>query len=179
MFAKFVLRLSSGWLQPLSLWGQPVPLLWACPFLEVPCACHPQGACSSHLWNLHCTGHQAWLLPWEVKWSQVAQSCPTLCDSMDCSPPGSSVHRSSPGKNTGAGCHFLLQGIFLPRDWTRLSCISCIGRRILYHWQHQTVSINLYVSLIPVLYCPDFGCFVFSFKMGKCDSYSFVLFQYF
>ena len=29
---------------------------------------------------------------------------------MDCSPPGSSVH--FPGKNTGVGCHFLLQGIF-------------------------------------------------------------------
>ena len=26
------------------------------------------------------------------KWSEVAQSCPTLCDPMDCSPPGSSVH---------------------------------------------------------------------------------------
>ena len=25
--------------------------------------------------------------------SEVAQSCPTLCDPMDCSPPGSSVHR--------------------------------------------------------------------------------------
>ena len=31
---------------------------------------------------------------------------------MDCSPPGSSVHGDSPGKNTGVGCHFLLQGIF-------------------------------------------------------------------
>ena len=41
------------------------------------------------------------------------QSCPTLCDPMDCSPPGSSVHGDSPGKNTGVGCHFLLQGIFL------------------------------------------------------------------
>ena len=28
----------------------------------------------------------------EEKWSEVAQSCPTLCDPMDCSPPGSSVH---------------------------------------------------------------------------------------
>ena len=27
------------------------------------------------------------------KWSEVTQSCPTLCDPMDCSPPGSSVHR--------------------------------------------------------------------------------------
>ena len=39
----------------------------------------------------------------------VAQSCPTLCDPMDYSPPGSSVHGDSPGKNTGVGCHFLLQ----------------------------------------------------------------------
>jgi len=31
---------------------------------------------------------------------------------MDCSPPGSPVHRDSPGKNTGVGCHALLQGIF-------------------------------------------------------------------
>ena len=38
-----------------------------------------------------------------------AQSCPTLCDLMDCS---SSVHGDSPGKNTGVGCHFFLQGIF-------------------------------------------------------------------
>ena len=30
----------------------------------------------------------------------VSQSCPTLCDLMNCSPPGSSVHGNSPGKNT-------------------------------------------------------------------------------
>ena len=34
----------------------------------------------------------------------VAHSCPTLCNPMDCSPPGSSVHGDSPGKNTGVGC---------------------------------------------------------------------------
>ena len=38
-----------------------------------------------------------------------AQLCPTLCNPMDCSPPGSSVHGIFPGKNTGVGCHFLLQ----------------------------------------------------------------------
>ena len=43
----------------------------------------------------------------------VAQSCPTLWDSMDCNLPGSSVHGDSPGENTGVGCHALLQGIFL------------------------------------------------------------------
>ena len=38
----------------------------------------------------------------------VAQSCPTLCDPMDYSPPGSFVHGDSPGKNTGVGRHALL-----------------------------------------------------------------------
>ena len=39
------------------------------------------------------------------------QSCPTLCDPIDGSPPGSPVPGilHSPGKNTGVGCHFLLQ----------------------------------------------------------------------
>ena len=37
------------------------------------------------------------------------QLCPTLCDPIDSSPPGSPVPWDSPGKNTGVGCHFLLQ----------------------------------------------------------------------
>ena len=41
----------------------------------------------------------------------VAQLCPTVCAHVDCSPPGSSVHGDSPGKNTGVGCRALLQGI--------------------------------------------------------------------
>ena len=42
-----------------------------------------------------------------------AQSCPTLCDTLDGSLPGSFVHGIFPGKSTGVSCHFLLQGIFL------------------------------------------------------------------
>ena len=42
----------------------------------------------------------------------VAQLCPSLCDPMDCSPPGSSVHGDSPGQNTRMGCHAFLQWIF-------------------------------------------------------------------
>ena len=53
----------------------------------------------------------------------VAQSCPTLCGPMDCSPPVSSPW-DSPGKNTGVGCHALLQGIFQTRNQTRVSCTS-------------------------------------------------------
>ena len=64
----------------------------------------------------------------------VAQLGPTLCDPMDCSPPGSSVHGDSPGQNTGVGCHALLQGIFSTQG-------SNSGlpsyRWILYHLSHQ------------------------------------------
>ena len=63
----------------------------------------------------------------------VAQLCPTLCDPMDCSPPGSSVHEDSPG-NTGMGCHALLQGIF-PTQWLNPGLLYC--RWILYHLSHQ------------------------------------------
>ena len=42
----------------------------------------------------------------------VAQSCLTLCNPLGCSPPGSSVHGDSPGRNTGVGCYSLLQIIF-------------------------------------------------------------------
>ena len=40
----------------------------------------------------------------------VPQSCLTLCNPMECSPPCSSAHGNSLGKNTGVGCRFLLQG---------------------------------------------------------------------
>ena len=48
----------------------------------------------------------------------VAQSCQTLCNPMDYSPPCSSVHGDSLGKNTGVGCHALLMwlGYSQPQD---------------------------------------------------------------
>ena len=39
----------------------------------------------------------------------AAKSCLTLWDPIDGSPPGSPCPWDSPGKNTGVGCHFLLQ----------------------------------------------------------------------
>ena len=53
---------------------------------------------------------------------------------MDCSPPDSSVHGDAPGKNTGVGCHALLQGIF-PTQGSEPGIPHC--RWILYHLSHQ------------------------------------------
>ena len=50
--------------------------------------------------------------PWERACALSDFNCVRLCDPVDCSPPRSSVHGDSPGKNTGVGCHLLLQGIF-------------------------------------------------------------------
>ena len=53
---------------------------------------------------------------------------------MDCSPPGSSV-QNFPGKNTGVGRHFLLQGIF----WILGSTASLLS---LLHWQADSLPLN-------------------------------------
>ena len=50
------------------------------------------------------------------------QSCPTLCDPIDGSPPGPPRPWDSPGKNTGVGCYFLLQCI--------LTGAHCVERSI-------------------------------------------------
>ena len=56
------------------------------------------------------------------------QSCPTLLDTMDYIPPGSSVHGDPPGKNTRVGFCALLQGIFPTQGLN--PCLSCF-----LHWQ--------------------------------------------
>ena len=66
----------------------------------------------------------------------VTQSCPTLCNPMDCSPLGSSVHlifqarilECAPMPSPRRSCWF--------KFWTHVSCVSCIGRQILYPWCH-------------------------------------------
>ena len=54
------------------------------------------------------------------------------CNPMDSSLPGSSVHGILQGKNTGVGCHFLLQGIF-PTQGSNLH---------LLHWQVGSLSVT-------------------------------------
>ena len=58
------------------------------------------------------------------------QSCPTLFNPMDYSPPGSSCLWDSPGKNIGVGCHFLLQGI-ISSQGSNLRLLHC--RESLYY----------------------------------------------
>ena len=68
-------------------------------------------------------------------WS-VAQSCLTLFGPMDCSPPGSSVHRIFQARILEWGAISYSRGSFQPKDQTCVSRVSCTGRWILYHQRH-------------------------------------------
>ena len=72
----------------------------------------------------------------------VTPSRPTLCNPINCSPSGSSIHGDSPGKNTGVGCPALLQGILstqrsnqsLPHCRQILYCLSQQGSPRIQKW---------------------------------------------
>ena len=59
---------------------------------------------------------------------------------MDCSPPGSSVHGISQARILTWVAVSFSRGSSRPRDGTCVSCISCIGRWILYHWAMREAS---------------------------------------
>ena len=64
---------------------------------------------------------------WKKSESEVAQSCPTLCDPVDCSPPGSSLHGILQARILEWVAISFSRGSSRPRDQTRVSRI--VGRR--------------------------------------------------
>ena len=78
----------------------------------------------------------------------VTRVCQGLCDPLDCSPVRLLCPQDFPGKNTGMGCHFLLQGIFLTQ---RLNLC-------LLHWQKDSLSLSHQGSLTHLLASSKF-CF--------------------
>ena len=91
----------------------------------------------------------------------VAQLCLTLCDLMDCSPPGSSVHGIFQARILEWVVISYSRGSSLPKNWTRVSGISYTGRWILYHCCSVAKSSLTLWGLMdcsmpgfPVLHCP-------------------------
>ena len=68
----------------------------------------------------------------------VTESCPTLWDPMDCSPPGSTVYGIPQGKNTGVAFHSFPQGIF-PTKELNPGLPYC--RQIIHYLSHQRSSL--------------------------------------
>ena len=75
------------------------------------------------------------------------QSCPTLCNPMDCSLPGSSVHGILQARILEWVAVSSCRRSSQPRDGTCVSYI-CIGRLVLYHWATRKAHIIAYFVLI-------------------------------
>ena len=87
--------------------------------------------------------------------SEVAQSCPTLSDPMDCSLTGSSVHGIFQARGTGVGCHCLLR-------WKGLSFVKCFF--CVYWYDRMTFIFILLIcvvvqslSCVPLFVTPCIG----------------------
>ena len=106
----------------------------------------------------------------KVKHESESVSCSVMSDSldpMDCSLSGSSVHRDSPGRNTGVGCHSLLQGIFLTQGlkvkhtWSLLhsNCfsghLSQRNKSLFWHKNFYTDVISTFICNSPKWNNPD------------------------
>ena len=74
------------------------------------------------------------------------QSCPTLCDSMDHSPPGFSVHRAFQARILEWVTMPFSRGSSQPRDWTHV-CYICTGRPVL-HYYHHLVSLYIHTLIL-------------------------------
>ena len=66
------------------------------------------------------------VMPVDVSRVSVTQSCPSLCDPMDCSPPGSSAHGILQARILEWVAIPFSRGSSRPRDQTQVSCIAGI-----------------------------------------------------
>ena len=92
----------------------------------------------------------------------VTKLCLTLCDTMNCSTPSSSVHGGFSDRNTGVAYHLLLQGVFLTQG----------SNPSLLHWQVDslplespdsgvTTKIQFFLLILKRCHSTDSGCFIF------------------
>ena len=109
-------------------------------------------------------------------WSEVAQSCPTLCDPVDCSPPGFSVHGILQARILEWVAISFSRESSRPRDRTQ---VSCIGGRRFNLWATREASYCWVIEFLIVLFIWRFcyGCFVLWVKWAPhfktlCESLS-------
>ena len=141
-----------------EMWGQSI-----LGFSNISSSFLPQGLCICWPFCLELKKIFFSQFYWDVidMTCVCAQLCLTLCDPMDCSRPGSSVHRIFQAR--------ILEWVAIPscrrspwpRDWTHISFVSCIGRQFLYCWPSwEAVSGTLFHTS-----CFFFWLLGFSFNM--------------
>ena len=86
--------------------------------------------------------------------SEVAQSCPTVCNPVDCSPPGSSIHGILQARILECVAISFSRGSSWPRDRTQVSCIT---GRCFNLWATSVRSVQLCGSLSIFWHCLTLG----------------------
>ena len=122
---NLVLEIKS-WGLPWEFWPQQC----ICTLQLVQTACWDGRPCEAGL------GSDGWGSPLVLPQPCCAkslQSCPALCNPMDCSPPGSSVHEILQARILEWVAMPSSRGSSPPKEGTSVSYVSCIGRRVLYH----------------------------------------------
>ena len=158
--------------------GEHFPLLSSVPastwpgWAPHPCSSFPVYFIrSSSFWKpnetLHLAGKVASVTQ-PKKWPMTcvcAWWCPTLCNPMDCSLPGSSVHGIAKARIWKWVAISFSRGSSPPTDWICISCLCCIGRQVPYQLCHLgspraqegcSLTLALYHSRCPL--CAP-GCF--------------------
>ena len=151
---------------PFSCGPLLLPLSWPCPpwwgeemALSVDLA-QPLSQAGPVLLNWS----RGWRAPFSVilapphsipcMYAKALQLCPTLCDPMDSSPPGSSVHGTLQARILERVAIPFSMRSSQPNDRTRVSYVSCIGRQVLYHQCHlgSPLSPHQTSGMVPQLY---------------------------
>ena len=78
------------------------------------------------------------------------QSCLTLCDPMDCSPPGSFVHGISQARILEWVTISFSRGCSWPRDWSHVSYVSALASRFFKHWATWEAPLLINCSYLPL-----------------------------
>ena len=104
-------RIAQGRSEPQSP-EQNLPAAWGC-------GCAPRGESQN--------------TPWQCEPAKSLQSCPTLCNPLDCSLQGFSVHGILQARILEWVAMPSSRGSSQPRDRTHISYVSCTGRWVLYH----------------------------------------------
>ena len=86
--------------------------------------------------SFQCQKIPEWFIHKHCVCAESLQSCPTLCNPIDCRPSGPSVHGILQARILGWVTMPSSRRSSQPRDQTCISCIFCNGRWILYHQLH-------------------------------------------
>ena len=152
------------WLSILQMADHESSWMWATPWESK--AVNSQGGCSCKPMQMTFRGSiTMWassydkfplicLYLYTCVHDQLLQSCPTLCDLMDCSPQGSFVCGILEARILEWVPMPSSRRLFQPRDWTDVSCISCIAGGVFTAATlgKPPISMYLYLYLLLVLF---------------------------